>query len=67
MATENRDSRTTLDSWEEEREGAAVKTKVYQQIISYGIALLLEPLKPWLKSQIIQPSKTPVPPKPSTD
>ncbi|HEV8232706.1 MAG TPA: serine protease [Thermoanaerobaculia bacterium] len=66
MATENRDSRTTLDSWEEEQQGSEVRKSIYQEIIRYGVALLLKPLEPWLKSQIIEPYKTPVP-KPSTE
>jgi hypothetical protein len=52
MVTENRESTTYLDTIEEDRRDGALTRKLYQRVISYGVALLFEDVMPWLTANI---------------
>ncbi len=47
LAAENFDSSTTLDAHEEVSEERGTVRTQYQRIISYGLAVMLDPLRDW--------------------
>lgn len=49
LAAENFDSATTLDAHEEVSEERGTVRTQYQRVISYGLAVMLDPLNNWFE------------------